>query len=252
METLYNLFVGVLAFLIGIMGGAQPIQKLPTPVAVDSVMKYAVVTISSSSVSMMTENKNEVPVPVIIPCEDTSFVVSTTSEVSLAYLEGRCNHKLWGSNPFIFTVNGIKKKYGVIIDDPTSKCGCYESLGYFNYDDVNQVEGKLILAASSIVKYNAYSSFSSDFSSRVSVHYFNEVPYLIILAKTGAYTLDPETKKINKILSLSGNEDFCGPDLCTEYVESVDKDKIKIRIYSYASSTKPYEDSSEIKVISLR
>ncbi len=199
--------------------------------------QQSVASSSSASVSMGTY------------CGDGVFHVDTISNPDEIYLRRECSNSFFGVHPWIFTKNGTEKKYGVIVDDPTSKCGCYESLGYLDYNDLRQDNGSTTIDSSSLIMY---SSLGEDFSGSVSAHYFNGLALLILLTTKGVYTFDPELKIINKILTLEKKQDFCGPDLCTELVELSGNSALKVRVYTYSSTTNPYITSDEIKIISLK
>ncbi len=132
----------------------------------------------------------------------------------------------------ITTQNGIKK-YGIVIGGGY-KCNCHDDIGYFDYKDTQQVGGKLMIASTSIITYQ---SLSKDFSPGVSIHYFNELPYLLIMTSTSLFSFDPSTKVATKLLTLNQGEDFSGPDLPADTIELVDAHHIKYTVFS--SSNKP-------------
>ena len=62
-----------------------------------------------------------------------------------------------------------------------------------------------------------------------------------MLSGQSLYSINPETKLVTKLLTLTSGEDFFGPDLPSDYIELVDAYTIKYTVFSTSNKANSYQ-----------
>jgi len=204
---------------------------------------------TTESVSNNNENGAALSGDVVVNnqlCNDSGLFEIESKEGQI-FLKQKCGNVVYHVGSWEFEKNNIqKKKYGVVVY-AGYKCACHDEIGYFDFADVQQEGDKWAVASSSIV---AYPTLTKEFGSTVSVHYFNELPYLLITSGQNIYKVEPDTKLVTKILTLNPWEDFYGPDLPADRIDLLDPHRIEVRVFvNSTSTTSPL--SVETKILSI-